>query len=163
MYILSLAVVKWVTSVCAVIADTYIYGRERQFMLTTIYADDNSCNMYCRRRQFMQATIYAVTALQICTTSCFTLVHNQLREMIENNFPKLIYLFYLHSSFTSITSEGIAVTCLHSSLNFRIRGQNEHIQNLGHLIHVRSTDLFLLIIFQLITFIILPTSTCMGQ
>ena len=31
-------------------------------MQTTMYVDDNSCNMYCRRRQFMQATIYAVTA-----------------------------------------------------------------------------------------------------
>ena len=84
MYILSLAVVKWVMSVCAVIADTCIwssalskrvasvcaiitdtsiYCRQRQFMQKTIYADDNSCNMYCRRRQFMQATIYAVTDL----------------------------------------------------------------------------------------------------
>ena len=61
MYILSLAVLKGVVSVCAIITDTGIYCHQRQFMQTAIYADDNSCNMYCRRRQFMQATIYAVT------------------------------------------------------------------------------------------------------
>ena len=63
MYILSLAVLKGVASVCAIITDTGIYCHQRQFMQTAIYADDNSCNMYCRRRQFMQATIYAVTGL----------------------------------------------------------------------------------------------------
>ena len=51
-------------SMCRYRRYMYIYGRQRQFMLTTIYADDNSCNMYCRRRQFMQATIYAVTTLE---------------------------------------------------------------------------------------------------
>ena len=61
MYIWSSALLKRVASVCAIITDTSIYCRQRQFMQTTIYADDNSCNMYCRRRQFMQATIYAVT------------------------------------------------------------------------------------------------------
>ena len=72
MYILSLAVLKWVdiwssallnrvASVCAIIDDTGIYCHQRQFMQMTIYADDNLCNIYCHRRQFMQATIYAVT------------------------------------------------------------------------------------------------------
>ena len=66
MYILSLAVLKGVASVCAIITDTGIYCHQRQFMQTAIYADNNSCNMYCRRRQFMQATIYAVTLDNIC-------------------------------------------------------------------------------------------------
>ena len=61
MYIFSLAVLNRVASVCAIIDDTGIYCHQRQFMQTTIYADDNLCNIYCRRRQFMQATIYAVT------------------------------------------------------------------------------------------------------
>ena len=64
MYIWSSALLKRVASVCAIITDTSIYCRQRQFMQTTIYADDNSCNMYCRRRQFMQATIYAITRSQ---------------------------------------------------------------------------------------------------
>ena len=63
MYIWSSALLKRVASVCAIITDTGIYCRQRQFMQTTIYAEDNSCNMYCRQRQFMQATIYAVTDL----------------------------------------------------------------------------------------------------
>ena len=70
MYILSLAVLKGVASVCAIITDTGIYCHQRQFMQTAIYADDNSCNMYCRRRQFMQATIYAVTLLRHILSSC---------------------------------------------------------------------------------------------
>ena len=61
MYIWSSALLNRVVSVCAIIDDTGIYCHQRQFMQTTIYADDNLCNIYCRRRQFMQATIYAVT------------------------------------------------------------------------------------------------------
>ena len=63
MYIWSSALLNRVASVCAIIDDTGIYCHQRQFMQTTIYADDNLCNIYCRRRQFMQATIYAVTIL----------------------------------------------------------------------------------------------------
>ena len=65
MYTLSLALLKWVASVCAIIADTCIYGRRpykngwRQYVplsLIQIYivASDSLC-----RRQYMLTTIHA--------------------------------------------------------------------------------------------------------
>ena len=74
MYIWSSAIFKRVASVCAIITDTGIYCHQRQFMQTTIYADDNSCNMYCHRRQFMQATIYAVTPCPFNSTETTGLI-----------------------------------------------------------------------------------------
>ena len=103
MYILSLAVLKGVASVRAIITDTGIYCHQRQFMQTAIYADDNSCNMYCCRQQFMQATIYAVTRRKCVITVgvIMSIIHTAIAVyycvfdiyMIQNDLLWLLELY----------------------------------------------------------------------